>query len=379
MIRDAIFIARKDVLYMLKGKETLLWLFVMPIVFFYFIGTVTGGWGDSGPAPERLALKVGENPGFLVDQLEHRLTERDYVVVRPETDEIFNQYARRLTVPAAFTDSVLAGNQVTLEYRHKAEGFGSDYESVRVGRAVYTVLADLLVTGELGRPPTPENLASLNELPRAMTLEVAPAGERKRIPIGFEQTVPGVMVMFTLLIMATSGAILLVIERRQGLLRRLASSPISRLGVVLGKLGGKLCLGLVQIGFAMLAGTLLFRMDWGPNLGWVILVMVFYGGLMAAVGMLLGSLARTEGMATAIGVVAANVLAALGGCWWPIEVAPAWMQKLQLFLPTGWAMDALHKLISFGLGPETVVPHLLGMSLAGMVLVACSVRVFRFE
>jgi len=30
------------------------------------------------------------------------------------------------------------------------------------------------------------------------------------------------------------------------------------------------------------------------------------------------------------------------------------MQKLQLVLPTGWAMDALHKLISFGYGPGSV-------------------------
>ena len=33
---------------MLRARETLLWLFVMPILFFYFIGTVTGGF--DGPA-----------------------------------------------------------------------------------------------------------------------------------------------------------------------------------------------------------------------------------------------------------------------------------------------------------------------------------------
>jgi len=43
-------------------------------------------------------------------------------------------------------------------------------------------------------------------------------------------------------------ALLLVIERRQGLLRRLAYTPLSRLAIVLGKWGGKLVLGLIQIG-----------------------------------------------------------------------------------------------------------------------------------
>jgi ABC-type multidrug transport system permease subunit len=187
------------------------------------------------------------------------------------------------------------------------------------------------------------------------------------------------MVMFTLLVMTTSGAILLVIERRQGLLRRLAYTPITRLGIVLGKWGGKLALGVVQIAFAMLAGTVLFKMDWGPNLAMVIVVMAAYGSLMASVGLLLGSLARTEGQAAAIGVIASNVLAALGGCWWPIEITPAWMQKLQLALPTGWAMDALHKLVSFETSPAAALPHVIVMAVLGFAILLLSTRVFRFD
>ncbi len=379
MGRDTLFILRKDLKITLMGKETLLWVFVMPIIFFYFIGTVTGGVANRGSETETLALQTGENPGFLQEQLEHRLTERGYTLVEPETEAAFLEYRRRMWVPAAFTDSVLAGRPVKLRYAHDSSDFAGNYQDIRLGRAVYTLLADLLVSTELGQTPTAESLARLNKMPRALRLEVAPAGERQRIPSGYEQTIPGIMVMFVLLVMGTSGAILLVIERRQGLLRRLAYTPIARTSVVLGKWGGKFCVGVVQIAFAMLAGTIIFKMNWGPDLGWVVLVMLVYGALMAAVGMLLGNAATSEGMAAAIGVIAANVLAALGGCWWPIEVTPAWMQKLQLFLPTGWAMDALHKLISFGSGPTSVVPHLVGMALATAILVAVTVRVFRYE
>jgi len=111
----------------------------------------------------------------------------------------------------------------------------------------------------------------------------------------------------------------------------------------------------------------------------VVVVLVAYGGLMASVGLLLGSLARTEGQAAAIGVIASNVLAALGGCWWPIEITPAWMQKLQLALPTGWAMDALHKLVSFETPPAAVLPNLGAMVFAGMAILLVSCRVFRFD
>jgi ABC-type multidrug transport system permease subunit len=216
-------------------------------------------------------------------------------------------------------------------------------------------------------------------MPRTVSLEVRSAGKRRDIPSGFEQAVPGILVMFTLMIMTTSGAALLVIERHRGLLRRLAAAPIPRRSVVAGKWIGKLAVGLVQIAFGMLVGTVLFKMRWGPDLPFVFLLMLVYAALMAAVGMVLGSLARTEGQAAAIGVISANVLGALGGCWWPMEIAPKWMQKLALCLPTGWAMDALHKLVNFAAGPASVVPHLVGMSLATVVMLALASRVFRYQ
>lgn len=379
MFRNAWFIATKDLKYTLRAREAIVWVFVMPIVFFYFIGTITGGFRASPKQVERIAIQADESSGFLVDQLTRRLGERDYAVVRPDSAHQFAAYSRRLTVPEAFTDSVLSGVQTSLGFANESTGMTQNYHSIRTQRAVYTLLADLVVIGAKAEPVTPDAFDRLNAMPRTLSLEVKPAGKRKRIPTGFEQAIPGIMVMFTLMVMATSGSILIVIERKQGLLKRLAYTPISRMAIVLGKWGGKWFTGIVQIAFAMIAGTLLFKMDWGPDLGAVIAVMLVYGALMAAVGIILGSLARSEGQAVGIGVIATNVLAALGGCWWPIEITPSWMQKLQLFLPTGWAMDALHKLISFGAGPSSVLPHLIAMTLGCVVLVAVGARVFRFE
>ena len=212
-----------------------------------------------------------------------------------------------------------------------------------------------------------------------LTLEVAPAGERLEIPSGFEQAIPGIMVMFTMIILLTSGAVTLVIERKQGLLRRLASTPIDRGEIVLGKWGGRMALGLVQIAFAMLAGTVLFGMDWGPDLPMIVVVLTGWAAVSASLGLLLGNLASSEGQAIGIGVLTANVLAALGGCWWPIEITPEWMQTFQKFLPTGWAMDALHRLISFQAGPASVLPHLAAMLTLAVIAGWVGARRFRFQ
>jgi len=61
------------------------------------------------------------------------------------------------------------------------------------------------------------------------------------------------------------------------------------------------------------------------------------------------------------------------------EITPGWMQTLQLFLPTGWAMDGLHELVSFGAAPTAVLPHVCGMLFCTLVLFVLASRLFRFE
>ena len=324
-------------------------------------------------------MRSGENPGFVEAQFERRLTDQGYSITHPEDATEFEGYSRRVIVPAGMTESVLAGEPVEVRFEREGAGPSTLYDRFRVARATYTLLADLIVATEQDGSISAESIERVNSTPRALTLDVKPAGRRKVIPTGFTQAVPGTMVMFTLIVLLTSGSVLLVVERREGLLRRLASTPISRSAVVWGKWGGRVVLGWVQLGFAMLVGKFLFKTDWGPHLGTVILLMMIYAGLIAWFAILLGTLARTEGQAFGLGMLSSNVLAALGGCWWPIEVTPDWMQQLANFLPTGWAMDAMHKIVIFGNGPSTIVPHLVTMVVVSMIAAWISAKRFRFQ
>ena len=83
--------------------------------------------------------------------------------------------------------------------------------------------------------------------------------------MGLDQSIPGMMVMFTLLVLLTSGASTLVQERNEGLLKRLASTPISRGELVGGKWIGKMILGAVQITFAMARRQVALRIRLGSR------------------------------------------------------------------------------------------------------------------
>lgn len=372
-MKDALYLAYRDLRYLLSRREAILWTFIMPIIFFYFIGTVTGGFAGRHDTRDPIAVIVPPDAGFLAGELTHRLEQRNFQIIHSEN------YFRELRIPAGFTASVLASKPVKLKLTRYGEGRDADYDQTRVARAVYTVLADLIAVSSKGVTPGAEEFAKLAQQPRLITLEVTSAGKRKDPPVGFEQAVPGTLVMFTLLVMFTSGGATLLVERRQGILRRLASSPMSRGAVVLGKWGARVSLGFIQILFAMAAGKILFHVHWGEHLGTILIVLAAYASLAAALGMLLGNLSKTDGQVVGLGVIASNVMAALGGCWWPIEITPPWTQHLALVFPTGWAMDALHKLMSFGDAPSAVIPHIIAFVVAALITGFVLARTFRFQ
>ena len=378
MLRDAFYIARMDARFLLTRRETIIWTFVMPIIFFYFIGTITGHNASSN-SHDPLAVRTDAAAGFLADELAQRLTAVGYRVVSTKSIEEFRTYQRRLEIQAGFTDMVLAGHPVKLPFQYTGQDLDANFDQARLMRALFNLQGDVIAIRTAGGEPTPERFTALDAEPRNITVDVHSAGNRVQPPGGFEQSVPGTMVMFTLLVLFTSGAVSLVIERRLGILRRLASSPMSRSAVVLGKWGARMAIGAIQIAFAMLTGRLLFHVSWGPNLPVVLLVLLVYGALAASLALLLGNTGNTDGQVIGIGVMASNLLAGLGGCWWPIEITPVWAQKLALFLPTGLTMNALHKLVNFGAAPATVIPHIAALAAAaGIVLLVVSRR-FRFE
>jgi ABC-type Na+ efflux pump permease subunit len=377
MIRDAFFLVRKDLPHFLREWSTWFWAVLMPIVFFYFIGTITSGMSGSAGA-ETIGVFSGQNAGFLADEFVSSLETAGYKVARVDA-VVLGLYTRRITIPPGFTEAVLAGKPATIAFSRTGTGLTADYDEIRVKRAAYSILADLIAANKRTGEVTPESLRKVRAIPRKLTLEVKPAGARQTVPVGFQQAVPGIMVQFILLTMFTTGGLSLYQERTQGILRRLASSPLPRSAVVLGKLFSRLAIGLIQIAFAMLAGTFLFKVDWGPHLAMVLLVLCAYATFAALLGMLLGNFGRSEGQIMAIGVILSNVLAAIGGCWWPVEITPAWAQTASLALPTGWAMGAMHKLVSFGDSPLSALPQLLALAAAAACAAWLIARSFRFQ
>jgi ABC-2 type transport system permease protein len=375
-MRTALAIGHNDLRLFLRNRASYLWLVVVPMVFVYFMGFANRGPGTPG-SPRPPILVENRDAGFLGGVFLDELGVQGLNVVSPDHAR---DAERGVRIPADFTAEIIAGRQGKVEL-FTVRGSGDAATALvqlRVARALIAINSHLLeqAADARGAPPTAEALAALQRAGNPVSLEVRFAG-RKPIPTGFNLSLPGVMVMYLMMNLLTFGGATLSAERRGGLLRRMLVHPVSRGGLIAGKVYGLMLLAVVQIGFFLLAGRFLFGVNLGDHLAGILLTLLVYAWVAASLGVLVGSVVRGEDKVIGVCVLVSMVMAALGGCWWPLEIVPEGVRTLAHCLPTGWAMDALHQLITFGAGLSAAREEIGVLALFGLAANVVAIRFFR--
>jgi ABC-2 type transport system permease protein len=368
----ALVIARNDLRVFLKNKAAYFWLFGSPFLFAFFIGMANRGPGD--PANPRPSLAIENlDAGFMGILFIEELGGQGLNVIQAT-----NNPARRIRIPSDFTSNVLAGKPVKVEMVQRA-GTGEEAAAMielRVFRAMVALNGHLVEQGETPGPPTEARLRAVLRKANPVTLKSGFA-TRKPIPAGYRQSVPGILVMFTMMNLLIFGGVSVASERREGVLRRLLANPVAFRELVWGKIIGLMFLGAAQIGFLLGAAMLFMGLNLADNLPEIILVLALYAWVASALGVFIGSVIARDDKVVAVCVLVAMVMAALGGCWWPLEIVPENVRLAGHAFPTAWTMDALHQLISFGGGLEDIWEELI--ILAGYAAAASfgAIRFFR--
>ncbi|MBD3179636.1 MAG: ABC transporter permease subunit [Candidatus Latescibacteria bacterium] len=394
-----------DLRITVKEKSLIIWLFLMPLAFMFFFGSVYGGGGRGTP---RTRITVENNDlGFLGDDLEISLSDENLFLVDSDSLAETQNPVRTLIIPEDFTTRVLSRDKVEVVLRkekgsHFEAGIAAEAAIVRAlarlgagiieleteevskGKPGFTVQGDS-VSGSLMELSGGDQgmiyqyqgrLDSLLNREAVVGLKPEMAGRKKYIPTGFQSSVPGSLVMFVLMSMVFSGAAL-VQERVSGQLKRIAVSPVSKGEIILGKLFARMVVAAFQILFLLLAGRVLFGIKLGSSYPALVVLMITFAFCTGSFSLLFGSLFRDPEKLDGIAILTTLVMASLGGCWWPLEVLSRPFRIVAFMLPTGWAMNGIHKLISFGYGFGAITNHLLALLLFGSVFILIASRRLR--
>lgn len=184
---------------------------------------------------------------------------------------------------------------------------------------------------------------------------------------------PGVLALAIVSSSFTSQAIATAFDRRWGVLRQLATTPLGPGGIVLGKAVAVLGVQVIQL--ALLSGLAL-ALGWRPHaaglpfaaLAWLLGSLAF-----SALGLLVAGWLRAEAV-LAVANLAWVAFAAVGGLVFPTSGATPLALPAMAWLPTGALGDALRAALDAGTAPWG---NLAVLGAWTLLLIAGAVRRFR--
>ncbi len=202
-----------------------------------------------------------------------------------------------------------------------------------------------------------------------------------RLPLGdgrpIDNAVPRVLALAVLSTSFTSLAIATGFERRYGVIKRLGASPLSRTGLLAGKIGAVLVVQVIQVTILIAAG---FALGWDPAGGFdavfgVILMVLCGTAAFASLGLLMAGVLRAEAT-----LAAANLLYLLllvgGAILTPVSEYPAGMQSVVRLLPSAALANGLAKATVEGMIPWVAA---LSLALWAVVLGYLVSRTFKWD
>lgn len=229
----------------------------------------------------------------------------------------------------------------------------SKIETQSIYRAFQTEL------GEEGGEPIfdTENFISFKEI-------LQTKDNKEVIPNSAQHNVPA-WTLFAIFFIIVPLSINLVKEKNQGTFVRLRTNPVRYATVLGGKTIVYLGVCLIQFTLMLLVGIFLFPamglpgIDVSGKLPMLYTVALFSGLAAIGLGLLLGTIARTQEQAAPFGSTLVVMLAALGGVWVPVFVMPKVMQIISKISPMNWGLEAFYDVFLRNVGFAKILPEIL--------------------
>ncbi|MBZ0300816.1 MAG: ABC transporter permease [Anaerolineae bacterium] len=414
-MRNILAIARTDLQVYLSDRGNIFGLIALPIIMTLFLGGVftSGGTSqvrldildqDSSPAATQFIADLrAVNPALILCPADSgpddgcSLGEAESLNVESSIERVRKgQTDGLLVIPAGYGTGLAAFETIRLPY-HTASDMLTNDPALQSIQAVLQRVNGGVVAARVGEglaesldvPPAAEGGDSFGQAvyaqantdradpPVTVAYTQTEANQPQNQSDGFGQSVPGMATFFVVFSVLGAGMYGLVKERSQGTLPRLAVMPVRRADIIGGKILAYFSIGIVQFVIVFLVG-LVVGVNFGHDVLALLLVMVAYTLCITALSFVLAPRMRNDSQISAMTTLLGMVMGALGGAWWPLDVAPQFMQLVGHLTPVAWAMDAFRQLFFFnGSLGDVLLP--VGMLVAATaVLFVVGIRAFKF-
>ena len=415
----ALSISLKDIQLALKDPGTWINLFVLPLLFIFLFGgglnALAGGAGEEEESARITLPFVNEDgDGALAQALLNRLEAAGSVVLAPldaataEADLESGDIRHVLMIPDRFSADFSAGTAATLRLVNHPFADVNETEALRL--TVDAAAQDLALEEQL--------VASLAQM-GAMQPAASPAFTTERIvaqaqtqfdraqerplvgvtqidpgataladeEVAFDRVqiaVPGFAVLFIFLTAQTT-ARAIYDEKKAGSFRRLLAAPISKSGLLLGKMVPNFIMALIQYLVIFIAALVILplvgldRLALGDDLLALALLCLLVMVCSTCLGILIAAIARTENQIGGLSTLVIWGMGILGGAFMPAFLLSDVLDTVAKVVPQYWAIDGFYRLFVLGGGLPEVAPALLALALFSALFFGVGLWRFEFD
>ncbi|MCX6012041.1 MAG: ABC transporter permease [Chloroflexi bacterium] len=355
----ALAVALLEIKLFLRDKGDLAFAILLPISIFALMYGAFGGQyklnvmapivnEDSGGIySERLLSRLKEIDGlevqiWTIDEAEQKLNKSDIYIA--------------FYIPEDFSEKIAAGQQTEIIF--KQHGNGGDAGQIVAGMvrgAADQINQELLVkqrvTDALQGSEIPQariNVTVDKFIERQNNHPVVETVERNigNKPDMVKSFLPGIVTMFALFAISLS-ARALVEERKKGTMRRLMSTRLSIGQLFMGKFLAYIGRGFIQTFILFSLAYIILNIFTPVSFLECLIIALVFSAAASAIGLIIGSIAKTEDQATWIAVFFTMATTMLGGTFFEITKGSTLYTLSKLSLNT-YANDAFKKVIVNG-------------------------------
>ena len=389
-------IAWKDTRLRFTGWSEWLFFLILPVIFTLILAGGTGGQSD---ARVRLVVVDQSNTPLsagLIAALGKSEAVRPEVVPLATAESEFSQRRASavLIIPAAFDLRQLTSGNTDLELRQQPNNLNAlvAYRAIMAVISRISSAADIAASSVAeaeGIQPFATDAARQAyfdaALVAAQTLmdqapdRIAVVAAAARDQIAYDaraNSSAGQMITWVFVPLLGISA-MFAYERQKGTLRRLLTTPTRRPTYLFGTITGQVATALVQMLILVGFGIVVLHVNWGQSPAALAVMLITSALAAAALGTTLGTFVKTDGQAGGLSMMLGMVMALLGGCWYPIELFPPFVQTAAKVLPTTWAMQGLLDILMRGEGLAGIL--LPAAVLLGFAAVFFVIGVWRFR
>ncbi|MET8545657.1 ABC transporter permease [Kitasatospora sp. NPDC004799] len=346
-------LSRAMLLGMKRDRTATFFILLFPLVFLVFFGAVTKGSGSS----HAKVAQVGAVKLFDSAQGEDRAgLEKVLAITRTDDEAATLEKVRKGDYDAL----VKQGPDGTVELRYSAA------DQVRAGS----------VRGILNSVVQSANQEASGQKP-AYVLDSQQVEDKSLKPIQF--LTPGLLGWAVATGAVFGAALTLVNWRKTKVLRRLRLAPISAGTVISSRILVSLLTAFLQTAVFLVVATSFFGLKLTGN-WWLVIPLVACATLaFMSIGLLAGSVAKTEEAANGISQIIVLPMSFLSGSFFPMDGAPGWLKGVSQVMPLHYLVDSAQSVLTRGGGVMDALPTMGGLLLFAAVLTGISWKLFRWE